>query len=128
VSTSAPGAGRLARELSRAGHELADNATVNAQAAARLAARAARSAPRRTGRLAGAHRPSADAARAEVAVPLAYARPIHNGVGPRTGQRGPHNITGRPWLADSLAATQGQVVALYAAKVSAVVRGVAGVY
>lgn len=45
---------------------------------------------------------------------VAHAGPIHWGVGARSGERGPHNITGRPFLFDAAVRMRDRVEDAYA--------------
>jgi hypothetical protein len=108
------GADTLARTLHTAARELANLTDTNRAVGRRLRDAGARTAPRRTGRLAGSVRALAPTADSVTVVAAAtYARPIHFGVGPRVGLRGPHNIRPRPWLYAVLTDRTGQVVGEY---------------
>lgn len=73
--------------------------------------------PRRSGRLAQSLKPSATdtAAYGKAGTParVPYAAAIHWGTGPRSGQRGPHNIKGRPFLWDAADRTLREAVQKY---------------
>jgi hypothetical protein len=121
------GADTLARTLKAAARDLADLTDANRAVAGRLRDAGARTAPRRTGRLAGSVRalaPTADTVTVVAAAP--YAKPIHFGVGPRVGLRGPHNIRSRPWLYAVLTDRTGQVVGVYADAVDSALGKVRG--
>lgn len=91
-------------------HRLAQQVTELAPPeAAQIIGREARlRAPKRTGRLAGSFGAEATGGQLLLSFGVTYAGPIHFGVGPRSGQQGPHNIAANPFLFGAVEATQPQ--------------------
>ena len=121
------GADVLARTLHTAARELRDMRSTNRLVGVRLVSAGRGGAPRRTGRLAGSVRalpPTTDAA--DVVATAGYAGPIHFGVGPRIGLRGPHNIKARPWLYTALDSQRDPIVSEYADAVDTALSKVRG--
>ena len=98
------GADRLAATLREFSRSLDDLSDANRRAGEAVASAAVSRVPRRTGRLAGSQRVDAAPADVSVAFGAVYASPIHWGVGPRVGLRGPHNLPATLFLTDALAA------------------------
>lgn len=107
----------LARLTATLGAFAATLPTVAPPAAARIIGQQARmNAPKRTGRLASSW--AADNSPGELGLKFGngnvpYANPIHWGVGPRAGLRGPHNIRPSRFLTRAIESTQGQWVDQY---------------
>jgi hypothetical protein len=107
------GADRLASTLAQFDRSLSDLSDAN-RAAGELVGSAARSrVPRRTGRLAGSMRTDVSPTDVDVSFGAVYAAPIHWGVGPRVGLRGPHNIATTLFLTSALAASEDAVASVY---------------
>lgn len=108
------GAARLASTLGAFARSLP---AVAPPAAARIIGQQARmNAPKRTGRLAGSW--AADDSAGALGLSFGngnvrYAAPIHWGVGPRPGLRGPHNIRPSLFLTRAIESTQAQWVEKY---------------
>ena len=89
---------RALRSLDKLPGDLADTTTAARQAGEHVAGLARAAAPRRTGGLARSIRAAGPG---EVTATARHAGPIERGVGPRPGQRGPHNITPARYMADA---------------------------
>lgn len=107
------GADQLARTLRRAARELGDMEAATRQAAAALGTAAGQRAPRRTGRLAATRSVAASRGAGTLTFGVGYASPIHWGVGPRRGLRGPHNIAPTRFATEAAAEDQAQWVKPY---------------
>lgn len=110
------GADRLARTLRAAGSEIADLTPAQKEIARLVQAEAVRRVPVRTGRLARSVQTTAGPASAVVRFGgpgVAYAAPIHWGVGPRVGLRGPHNIRPTRFATDAVQALEPQIESVY---------------
>lgn len=70
-------------------------------------------APKRSGRLAGSFSAEQGPGQQLLSFGVVYAGPIHFGVGPRAGLRGPHNIRPNPYLFGAVEATQPQWLDTY---------------
>lgn len=108
------GADRLAATLGDFARSLEDMADANRRAGEAIGSSAVGRAPRRTGRLAGSLRVDAAPTDVSVGFGAVHAAPIHWGVGPRVGLRGPHNIRGTLFLTEALAASEPAVLDIYA--------------
>lgn len=105
------GAARLEATLGQLARALPDVAPAEA---ARIIGQVARmNAPKRTGRLASSWAPDDSAGVLGLSFGAAHAAPIHWGVGPRPGLRGPHNIRPSRYLIDAIEATRAQWVGEY---------------
>ena len=120
------GAQTLRATLRRAQAALADQTPANAKVADMVRLTASRTAPRRSGRLAGGHRATRTKVEAGVTNAVQYAGPIHFGVGPRRGLRGPHNIRPRPWLANAVTGQRDALVGVYADRMHTIVSKIRG--
>jgi hypothetical protein len=107
------GAERLERTLGEFGRSLEDMADANRRAAETVGSAAVARAPKRTGRLAGSLRIDAAPTSVEVSFGASYAAPIHWGVGPRVGLRGPHNVSPTLFLTGALEAQEDSILAVY---------------
>jgi hypothetical protein len=107
------GAERLASTLGEFARSLDDLSDVNRRAGEIVATAATLRAPRRTGRLAGSRRVDSAPTTVSVSFGAVYAAPVHWGVGPRVGLRGPHNLTPTLFLTDAFADTEGAVLDIY---------------
>lgn len=101
VTIRVEGLPRLTASLDRLGSDLADIAPPDAARVIGTAAQAR--APKRTGRLAGSFSSSAGDGTVSVRFGVPYAGPLNFGVGPRRGQRGPHNIRATRFLTGAIA-------------------------
>lgn len=116
------GARQLRATLKRAGQDLSDLKETNATVATYVATRSAAAAPHRSGRLAGSVRPNAAATNATVragGAAIPYAGVIHWGWPA-------HHITGRPFIADTAAATEPVWTEIYSARVRVIVAKIHG--
>jgi len=107
------GADRLAATLREFARSLEDMADANRRAGEAIGSSAVSRVPRRTGRLAGSLRVDAAPTDVRVGFGAVHAAPIHWGVGPRVGLRGPHNIRGTLFLTEALAASETVVLNVY---------------
>lgn len=118
------GLDRLRATLARFAHDLENLAP---QSVVAIIGRVAQTrAPKRTGRLAASFSGTSDAGEQILRFGVEYAAPIHFGVGPRPGLRGPHNIRPNPYLFGAVDETQTQWVEQYAAEIRAKAKNVKG--
>lgn len=112
--TEVEGLARLTSTLAAFARSLPD---VAPPAASRIIGQQARmNAPKRTGRLASSWASDDSAGALGLSFGngnVRYASPIHWGVGPRVGLRGPHNIRPSMYLLRAVESTQGQWVQQY---------------
>lgn len=107
------GADRLASTLHQFAGSLDDLSDANRRAGESIASAARGRVPRRTGRLAASGRTDVGPASVTVAFGAVYAPPIHWGVGPRVGLRGPHNIRASLFLTGALETQEDAVADIY---------------
>jgi hypothetical protein len=107
------GADTLARTLKAFESSLDDLSDANRRAGEAVGSAAVSRAPRRTGRLAGSVRVDVAPNDVSVSFGATHAAPIHWGVGPRVGLRGPHNIAPSLFLSDALAAQEDAIGGIY---------------
>jgi hypothetical protein len=107
------GADRLASTLREFARSLDDLSDANRRAGEAIGSAARGRVPKRTGRLAGSMRIDAAPKDVSVAFGAVHAAPIHWGVGPRVGLRGPHNIAPTLFLTGALAASEDEVADIY---------------
>lgn len=118
------GLSQLQGDLRRLARQLPDLAP---EEAGQVIGREARNrAPKRTGRLVGSFGVDSSAGVLSVSFGTPYAGPIHFGVGPRSGLRGPHNIRPNPYLFGAVDATQNQWLDTYSEQLQELVNQVKG--
>lgn len=83
-------------------------------------------APKRTGRLAASFSGQTGPGEQLLRFGAAYAAPIHFGVGPRTGMRGPHNIRPNPYLFGAVDETHAEWERAYTDEIKDMARQVKG--
>jgi hypothetical protein len=119
---------RVTRALKKAGHVDVPVAVkaANLDAAVLVRDDALPHVPVATGALKNSLRALAGVRDARVAAGSAsrvrYAAAIHWGVGARTGQRGPHNITGRPYIHDAAARMRDRVEDQYRSAIETILK------
>ena len=113
ASVEVKGADRLAATLRDFSRSLDDLSDANRRAGELVASAAVQAVPRRTGRLASSRRVEAAPTTVDVSFGVVYAAPIHWGVGPRVGLRGPHNIAPTLFLSNALATQEDAVADVY---------------
>ena len=91
-----------------------------------IGTRARANAPKRSGRLASSWAPSSGAGVVTLSFGVIYAGPVHFGVGPRVGLRGPHNIRPNPYLWRAIETTQSQWVEEYQQDIESLLDNVKG--
>jgi len=95
---------QLQSDLHRLASQLPDLAPP--EAGAIIGAAAQQRAPKRTGRLAASFAVTPAPGGQLLSFGAVYAGPVHFGVGPRPGLRGPHNIRRNPYLFGAIDDTQ----------------------
>lgn len=113
ASVEVKGADKLASTLREFSRSLDDLSDANRRAGEMVASAAVLRAPRRTGRLAGSSRTTTTPTTVDVSFGVVYAAPVHWGVGPRVGLRGPHNLPPTLFLTDALATQEDAVADVY---------------
>lgn len=120
------GFAQLRRTLRQAGADLEDMRSTNNSIAQFVGATAAQRAPRRSGMLAASWAPSNSKTAANVRFGVVYASPVHWGVGPRSGLRGPHNIAPNRFATEAAADTEPTWVDMYRDRVQELLDRVRG--
>lgn len=119
VTVKVEGAARLEASMARLARSLP--AVAPEQAARVIGQQARMNAPKRTGRLASSWAPKAGTGALDLSFGgggVSYAAPIHWGVGPRVGLRGPHNIRPSLYLLRAVESTQRQWVETYGQEIA----------
>ena len=111
------GADRLAATLHQFAQSLGDMSDANRAAGETIGSAARTRVPRRTGRLASSMRTDVSPTDVDVSFGAVYAAPIHWGVGPRVGLRGPHNIAASLFLTAAFAAQEDTIADIYLAAI-----------
>lgn len=118
------GADRLRATLSRFARQLVNLAP---EKVVSIIGRVAQQrAPKRTGRLAASFSGQTGPGEQLLKFGAEYAAPIHFGVGPRTGLRGPHNIRPNPYLFGAVDETHAQWERAYTEEIVDMARQVKG--
>ena len=109
-------------------HRLADDVQQLAppQAGQLIGTEAVMRAPKRSGRLAASFGLEAGPGEQLLSFGVVYAGPVHFGVGPRPGMRGPHNIRRNPYLFGAIDSTAPQWEDIYSDQLQELVDKVKG--
>jgi hypothetical protein len=95
-------------------------------AAAVIGARARANAPKRSGRLASSWAADTGSGVVGLSFGAVYAGPVHFGVGPRSGLRGPHNIRPNPFLWRAIESTESEWLDKYRQDIESLLDNVKG--
>lgn len=116
------------QQLQQSLHRLADDVAELAppQAGQLIGREAVMRAPKRSGRLAASFSAEAGPGEQLLKFGVVYAGPVHFGVGPRPGERGPHNIRRNPYLFGAVNDTAPQWEDIYSDQLQGLVDKVKG--